>query len=223
VGELGQIGQQTDARDLNRAHEESQVVELAGTVRYGRVTEAAINWLRADCCFTGTEPPHLGEFVAVEDTPQPIIAVVSAVVTEGIDPSRRVVAHGTADQELARVLQEHPHVPALLLTTFEATVVGHRAGGVLCQYLPPAPSPILARVRGCSNDEIEEFTAGFDFLRLLLEAGPLADEVLAAALRRAGAARRNGRPFLVRAGKALAPLLARDPTRLQATLRRMQP
>jgi hypothetical protein len=199
------------------------VIDLVSVTRYGRVTEAAINRLRAECCFAGTAPPHLGEFVTVEDTPVPIIGVVGAVVTEGIDPSRRVTARGTADQELERVLEEHPHVPALLLTTFEATVVGHRAGGVLCQYLPPSPAPILARVRACSDDEIEEFTGGFDFLRLLLDAGPLADEVLAAALRRAGAARRNGRPFLVRAGKALAPLLARDPTRLQATLRRMQP
>jgi hypothetical protein len=36
-------------------------------------------------------------------------------------------------------------------------------------------------------------------------------------------AQADRRGFLVRAGKALAPLMARDPMRLQATLRRIQP
>ena len=91
------------------------------------------------------------------------------------------------------------------------------------QYLPPAPASILARVRACTDAEAAGFTGAFDFLRLLLDAGPLADDVIAAALR--GVAHQHGdeRAFLVRAGKALAPLLAREPARLNAILRRMQP
>ena len=190
--------------------------------RYGRVIEAAIARFTAEC-FKDVETPPLGELIAVEDGPETIVAVVSSIVTQGIDPSRRVNAHGGPEDDLPTVLAAHPHVPALLLTTFSGSVVGYLAPDGVRQYLPPAPPPIQARVRACSDEEVREFTGSFDFLRLLLETGPLADEVLAAALRRAaeayGAA---GRAFLVRAGKALSPLLARDPVRLQATLRRMQ-
>jgi hypothetical protein len=78
-------------------------------------------------------------------------------------------------------------------------------------------------VRACTADERAEFTESLDFLELLLAAGPLCDDLTAAALRGAAAVRPDGRAFLVRAGKALTPLLATDPPRLHAILRRLQP
>jgi hypothetical protein len=190
--------------------------------RYGRVTQATVDRFDAEC-FERESAPPLGELVAVEDGPGPIFAVVSGVVTEGIDPSRRVGSHGGPDHDLAQVLADHPHVPALLSTTFMATVVGHQAAGFVRSYLPPAPAPILARIRACTGGERDGVTRSFDFLKLLLASGPFADEVAGAALRRASEHQVDPRAFLVRGGKALAPLLANDPMRLHAILRRLQP
>jgi hypothetical protein len=198
--------------------------ELTGQVatRYGRVTQARIDRFTAEC-FRREWAPPLGALVAVEDGPMPIYAAVSGAWTEGVDPGRRVASHGEPDDDLERVLADHPHVPALLQTSFEAIVVGHHADGAVRRYLPPAPAPILARVRACAASEIETLTDSFDFLKPLLACGPLADDVIAAALRGAAAERMDGRAFLVRAGKALAPWLVNDPSRLQAVLRRLQP
>lgn len=198
------------------------MLDSATPVRYGRVTRATISRLWSECFIRERTPP-LGELLVVEDSPVSIVAVAAAASTEGIDPSRRVTAHGGPDHDRERVLAENPHVPALLITTFEAVIVGHESGGRLLQFLPPQPAPILARVRACAADECVEFTESLDFLELLLAAGPLGDDLTAAALRGAAAARPDGRAFLVRAGKALTPLLATDPPRLHAILRRLQP
>lgn len=198
------------------------MASISATARYGRVIEAAVDRFVAEC-FARESAPPLGELVAIEDLPEPVYAVVSAVTTEGIDPTRRVTARGEPEHDRERVLADNPHVPALLTTTFEAVVVGHAQDGQLRQYLPAAPAPILARVRACSEAESAAFTQSFDFLRLLLGAGPLADDVIAAALRGVARHYEERRAFLVRAGKALAPLLANEPTRLQAILRRVQP
>src|SRR5712692_3596655 len=116
------------------------------SIRYGRVTRATIGRLWSECFERECTPP-LGELLMVEDAPLPIVAVASAASTEGIDPSRRITSHGGPDHDLRRVLADNPHVPALLITTFEAVVVGHESDGRLVQFLPPQPAPILARVR----------------------------------------------------------------------------
>ena len=198
------------------------MLDRQSITRFGRVTEASIDRFTAEC-FAKETAPALGELVVVEDEPNPIYAVVAAAVTQGIDPERRVASHGGPDDDLSKVYADHPHVQTLLMTTFQATVAGHQSGGEMRHYLPAAPAPILARVRACSEAETAAFTLSLDYLRMLVNAGPLADEVMAASLRRAAAARPDSRSFLVRAGKALTPLLGRDPMRLQATLRRIQP
>jgi len=68
------------------------------------------------------------------------------------------------------------------------------------------------------------FTARFDYFRLVLEAREVpADELLAASLRAAAAARpaSEREAFLVEAGRELARLLAGDPVRLEGLLRRL--
>ncbi len=194
----------------------------APPTRYGRVIRASIDRFSAEC-FARDGAPPLGLLVAVEDMEEPVFAVVCGVLTEGIDPTRRVTARGEPEHDLQRVLDENPHVPALLATTFDAVVVGHKRAGNVCQYLPSAPAPMLARVRGCTDDECAAFMRSFDFLRLLLAGGVFADDVIASALRQAAAAQPDRRGFLVHSGKALTPLLADDATRLQAILRRIQP
>ena len=108
--------------------------------------------------------------------------------------------------------------------------------GVSTQSLDPG-RPVIARGGdSASEDEVYDAnpqlarllcTRSLDFLGLLLGASPfgpgMADEVIAACLRRASAHQEDPRGFLVGAGKALAAYLSRDLTRLDAILRRLRP
>jgi len=174
-------------------------------------------------CFTLEGAPPLGALVVVEDGAPPIYAAVADVRTEGRDPGRRPVPHGGPGDDRARVLIQNPQIPALLQTTFDATVIGHGAGPDLRQYLPEAPAPVYTRVRICTADEVVAFTSRFEFLKLVLDGAALADEVTAACLRRAAAVHPDPRGFLVAAGKALAVELAAESDRLAALLRRIRP
>lgn len=194
----------------------------ATPTRFGRVISSGIQRFSAEC-FKRECAPALGRLVAVEDAAAPIYGIVSAVETVGVDPSRRINSHGEPEHDLERVLHEHPHVPGLLVTTFDAVVVGYLDRERVRQYLPPAPAPILARVRDCDADETDRFMGSFDFLHLLLDSGPFAGEIIAAALRLAAASRADGRALLVRGGKVLAGLLPNDAILLSAILRRLQP
>ncbi|MCE2462624.1 MAG: hypothetical protein J4F46_01710 [Dehalococcoidia bacterium] len=74
---------------------------------------------------------------------------------------------------------------------------------------------------------MSRFTRSMDFLSLLVNSVPfgqgIADEVVAACLRQAGAQLEDSGSFLVGAGKALAVQLADDTPRLNSILRRLSP
>jgi hypothetical protein len=173
-------------------------------------------------CFELESAPPLGALVVTDDL-VPVYAVVADVRTEGRDPGRRPTPHGGPNDDRARVLEQNPHIPALLQTTFEAVVTGHTTAAGLRPWLPDAPPPIFARVRDCTDAEVRAFTETLEFCSLLLAGGPLADEVTAACLRRAAATHSSPYDFLVRAGRALAGELAAEPHRLAALLRRIRP
>lgn len=183
--------------------------------------EASIARFRA-ACFTLECAPPLGAMIVV-DQPAPLYAVVSDIRTEGRDPGRRPSPHGDPGDDRARVMERNPQIQKLLQTTFDALVVGFREGGTVLQYLPEAPAPIFGRVRLCDDPDVRALSASFDFLRLLLDGGPLADEVTAACLRRAADAFADRRAFLVLAGKTLTRELSAEPERLAAVLRRIRP
>jgi hypothetical protein len=187
----------------------------------GRVLEATVARFLCSCHELDGAPP-LGALVVVMDAGPAIYGVVADVRTQGLDPGRRPAPRGRPTDDRAAVLAQNPQIPALLHTTFEAVVVGHAGEGGIRRYLPDAPAPMYARVRSCTDAEVAAFCERFDFLGLLLAAGPLADEVTAACLRRAAAGRPDARAFLVRAGRALAGELATEPERLTAILGRIR-
>jgi hypothetical protein len=91
--------------------------------------------------------------------------------------------------------------------------------------LPAQPPVTLDWLYQCGEEEVRAFTARFDYFRLILEAREVpADELLAASLRSAAAARPESERdvFLVEAGRELVRLLAGDPTRLEGLLRRLR-
>ena len=190
----------------------------------GRVLEATIS--RFVCsCHELDEAPPLGALVAVMDGSPTVYGIVAEARTEGLDPGRRPAPRGGPTDDRATVLAQNPQIPALLHTVFEAVVVGYGEGGRgvrLIPHLPDAPAPMYARARLCDADETVAFFERFDFLKLLLTSGPLADEVTAAAIRRAARGQADVRAFLVRAGRALAGELATEPERLMAILARMK-
>lgn len=189
------------------------------SLRLGEVVEAGTTGFTAQCDRLG-EPPALGNLVVTSDGETELYGVVCGAATSGIDPSRRVMALGRDAQDEAAIYQAHPELTQLLRTDFQALVVGYRRDGVVRQHLPPRPARVHAFVRQASKEQVAEFTRSLDFLRLLIVASvPARDDALAACLRSASAAHPDPRAFLVRAGKALAGLLALDGQRLSAVLR----
>ena len=81
-------------------------------------------------------------------------------------------------------------------------------------------------VDACSTDEVRQFGERFDFLRTVLNAVDApSDELAAAALRQIAAAQASSneaQSCLIRAGREMAKLLSRDPSRLDGILQRMR-
>jgi hypothetical protein len=184
----------------------------------GQVVAADIAFFTAQSLELHRAPP-LGSLV---QTDGPIYAVVCDARTESVE-GRRPVAHLSGETDLQSFLDANPHLRHLLRTTFDAVVVGHAESATLRHYLPPHPAPIFAPLRLCPQEEVARFSQSLDFLKLLLSAADNSDEVAAACLRLASAAHPDPRAFLVTAGKELARLLANEPQRLTAILRRIRP
>lgn len=91
----------------------------------------------------------------------------------------------------------------------------------------PAPQPPLSldAIMMCSADEVREFTARWDWLKLVLDTREVpADDLVVAALLLAAQARHpeEQSAFLLQAGRELARLLSTDTLRLEAVLKRLK-
>ena len=110
----------------------------------------------------------------------------------------------------------------------EASVlcVGFREAGSAFRYALPAQPPItLDLVHPCADDEVEAFTEKQDWFRLVLDSRDApSDELLAASVRQAAAARPNEAQrdtFVKACGRELARLMSNDAARLDSVLRRL--
>lgn len=192
--------------------------------KIGEVIEATTGEFTAQSYELHRAPPF-GSLVKTWEQGTAIYGVVGYSSTGSIEAGRRPLARGRDLAEEEEVYRQNPQLARLLRTDFKALVVGHQEGGRICHFLPPRPPRVHAFVYPCSPEEVAAFTQALDFLTLLLGTGlPIPpEELVAACLRRAAAAREDGRSFLVRAGKELALLLAGEPARLNAILRRIRP
>jgi hypothetical protein len=203
-------------------------VTIADAVHLGTIVGASVQGFVAQTVALN-EPPSVGSVVRVEDRSGIVFGVVAGAATESIDPGRRPYVRPGGPRDAETYLQENPHLAHLYRTTFEATVIGHEADGRVLRYLPPTPVCLYAPVFACTDEE----TCGLvgpppwshvDLLPLLLGNGDgSADEVLGAFLRQVARATGEPRAFLLAAGKELTVLLSRDPSRLNAILRRIRP
>lgn len=194
--------------------------------RVGEVVDAGTTSFTAQA-YTLHEAPPFGGFVRASNGEHDVIAVVADAHTGSVDPGRRPIARGRDEADEEDIYRRNPELRELLRTEFQAIVVGFRESrSGYRRWLPGRPPRLHAFVHECSAAEIVAFTERLDFLPTLLgegSRGPV-DELVAACLREAAAARGDDRAydFLVAAGKQLAVLLAGEPNRLGAILRRLR-
>ena len=153
--------------------------------------------------------------------PPAIYAVVYSATTTSTETGKQPRAYWKDEDELAR---EQPQLAEwLLMTKFQAAIVGYAQGDSIRQYLPPLPPKIHTHVFECTADEIARLTDRMDFLRTLVGfRNAPCDEMVAACIRESFTARGGDMEFIVRAGKELASLLRDDYERLHAIVRRIR-
>ncbi|MGQ9908940.1 MAG: hypothetical protein ACUVS2_08905 [Candidatus Flexifilum sp.] len=199
----------------------------SATTAVGRVLRASTTGF--DCGTRGSrldERHHFGAFVRVpiaDDRSAHAVGLIYAIRIEDDPLARELVMASAIDHSALIDQRENRMVPIEI----GVVSVGHMNGSGMYHSLPPRPPLSLSEVHLCSADEVYTFTQRVDFMRLVLNAREVpADELLAAAVRYAAYAYPDDRErydFLVRAGKAMAVLLAHDLKRLAHFLSLIRP
>ncbi len=153
-----------------------------------------------------------------------VYGLVYNVVTGSEPPGGSAVILGHDGLRDERIYEEHPELQEMMRTRLSALIVGFAQGQEVRQYLPPQPPPLHYSVYPCDDAQVAAFTQEMGYFRTVLSAKTLpADELLAANIRLAAAARGDSADFAVRAGRELARLLTEEYDRLTAILRRIRP
>ncbi len=194
-----------------------------GSLQVGRVLRAGTRGFVIGCAVMQPDIPAFGSFVRAEgQTPGSAIYGLIYDVSVEDDPFvRQLISAELRDKEVVLDDRENRRVPVEV----SVLAVGCNDGDTIRHRLPAQPPVTLDWLYQCSDEDVRAFTARFDYFRLVLEAREVpADELLAASLRAAAAARPEGEreTFLVEAGRELARLLAGDPVRLEGLLRRLR-
>ena len=194
-------------------------------LQVGRVLRASTRGFIIGCAVMQPDIPAFGSFVRAEgQAPGSAIYGLIYDVSLEDDPFVRQFISADPPEEVVRDQRENRQVP------IEVSVLAVGCGdgddeNNIRHCLPAQPPVTLDWLYQCTGEEVRAFTARFDYFRLVLETREVpADELLAASLRAAAAARPEGEreTFLVEAGRELARLLAGDPVRLEGLLRRLR-
>ena len=193
-----------------------------GNLRVGRVLRAGTRGFAIGCAVMQPDIPSFGSFVRAEGL-APGSAIYGLIYDVSVedDPFVRQFISADPPEEVVRDQRENRQVPIEV----SVLAVGCRDGQGIRHCLPAQPPVTLDWLYQCNDEEIRDFTARFHYFRLVLEAREVpADELLAASLRVAAAARQEHEreSFLIEAGRELARLLAGDPVRLEGLLHRLQ-
>lgn len=167
------------------------------------------------------QAPPFGSLVATHGPDgRTHFALCAGTETGGIEPGRHAMAWGGAEDGEVDIYARQPQLAHVLRTTFSCVLVGYLdAGGRMMQRVPPRPPRVHERVWPAEEATACRFFDDLAFLRFLLRAGvePVED-LIAASIGQAYRLRGADRVFLVRAGRAVASLLAEDHDRLTAVL-----
>ena len=197
---------------------------MTDTATIGRLLRSATTGYVFGCSVPEPEVPLFGVFVSApaQRGQTEVVGLIYDITIEDDPFVRQMVATPDLPEAYVEDQRVNRQVP------IEVTVlaVGYRNTAGFQHALPPQPPITLDRISQCSPAEVLEFTARFDFLRLILDSPDApADELIAVSLRHAADLRPpEDRPFFLReAGKELARLLSRDLPRLENVLRRIRP
>jgi hypothetical protein len=165
--------------------------------------------------------PPFGHLVATNAGGTKIYGLVYEVVVED-DPFVRQVVAASAEMPAEKIedMRQRRQVPVEIT----ALAVAFRQNERIIQGVPPRPPGALQPVSAGDCDETREALADFAFFRAVLNHGQApADDLLAAALILAADCQPPGqdRAYLLNAGRELVRLLAQEPNRLDAILRRL--
>ncbi|MFH0846780.1 MAG: hypothetical protein V1894_01815 [Chloroflexota bacterium] len=188
--------------------------------RIGEVIEATTQAFTTQCYELYHLPP-MGSLVRVGDPP--IYGVVGEEATLSIEPGRRPIARGQAEESEAALYRNSPQLMKLLRSEFTSLAVGGRFEGKLLHRLSPIPPAIHSFVYSCSDEEIREFSKSLDFLGILLASRGATnrEELVSSCLRQMAAVYPDPHVFLVKAGKELTRLLRGDFRELRLILGRL--
>ena len=198
-----------------------------GNLRVGRVLRAGTRGFAIGCAVMQPDIPAFGSLVRADGL-RPGSAIYGLIYDVSVedDPFVRQFISADPPEEVVRDQRENRQVPIEVSVLAVGASQGRDGDGEEIHYCLPAQPPVtLDWLYQCSDEEVRAFTARFDYFRLVLDAPQVpADELLAANLRAAAAARPQDErePFLVEAGRELVRLLAGDPVRLEGLLRRLR-
>jgi hypothetical protein len=198
-----------------------------GDLRVGRVLRAGTRGFVIGCTVMRPDIPAFGSFVRAEgQVPGSTIYGLIYDVSVEDDPFVRQFISADPPEEVVRDQRENRQVPIEVSVLAVGVNRGLGADDESIRHCLPAQPPVtLDWLYQCTDEEVRTFTSRCDYFRLVLESREVpADELLAASLRAAAAARpQNEREmFLVEAGRELARLLAGEPVRLEGLLRRLR-
>ena len=195
-------------------------------LQVGRVLRAGTRGFAIGCAVMTPDIPAFGSFVRADGlTPGSAIYGLIYDVSVEDDPFVRQFIGANPPEEVVRDQRENRQVPIEVSVLAVGVRQSLNSDEETIRHCLPAQPPItLDWLYQCSDEEVRTFTTRFDYFRLVLESREVpADELLAASLRAAAAARpeHERQAFLVEAGRELARLLANDPVRLEGLLRRL--
>jgi len=196
-------------------------------LQVGRVLRAGTRGFAIGCAVMRPDIPAFGSFVRADGL-RPGSAIYGLIYDVSVedDPFVRQFISADPPEEVVRDQRENRQVPIEVSVLAVGTSQGLGGDGENIHHCLPAQPPVtLDWLYQCTDEEVRAFTAHFDYFRLVLDAREVpADELLAASLRAAAAARPEDvrETFLVEAGRELARLLASDPVRLEGLLRRLR-
>jgi len=190
----------------------------------GRLLRSSTTGYVFGCSVPEPEVPLFGAFVRApaQRGQTEVVGLIYDITIEDDPFVRQMVA----TPDLPEAYVEDQRVNRQVPIEVSVLAVGYRSQTGFQHALPPQPPITLDRISQCSPAEVLEFTARFDFLRLILDSPDApADELIAVSLRHAADVRPpEDRTFFLReAGKELARLLSRDLPRLENLLRRIKP
>jgi len=194
-----------------------------GNLQVGRVLRAGTRGFAIGCAVMQPDIPAFGTFVRAEGL-RPRSAIYGLIYDVSIedDPFVRQFISANPPDEVVRDQRENRQVPIEV----SVLAVGASQGDEHIYHCLPAQPPVtLDWLYQCTDEEVRAFTARFDYFRLVLETRDVpADELLAASLRVAAAARPEDEreTFLVEAAREMVKLLASDPVRLEGLLHRIR-